>query len=729
MGAKKSKESDPTLSKSVVTNTKASSDVTSSTQRIIQNFLLIWVDASIDESNKDCQATLAELRGIINNVNIFTQSDQCIQFLNAIHNEKAFVIASGALGQHLVPDIHAMPQVDTIYIFCGNKSRHEGWAKEWVKIKGVHTGIKPICEALQMATKQCNEDFITVSFVTMHEAGFSENVNQLEPTFMYTQIFKEILLEIEYDDQIIKDLVKYCSKLYNHNSHELNIINEFGRDYRPKLSIWWYTRECFTYQMLNRALRTLEADTIINMGFFIRDLHQQIKELHQKQVSNYGGKSFIVYRGQGLSTTDFEKLRKTKGGLMSFNNFLSTSKTRDVSLGFAKGALGKTGTVGILFQMSIDPSVSSTPFAFIKEESFFKKEQEILFSMHTVFRIGDIKQIDKNNPLYQVELTLTSDDDPQLRLLTERIREEAGGGTGWQRIGQLLLKISQFDKAEELYTALLEQTSDEGEKALYYICLGYVKNNQTDYEKALWYYEKGLEICQTLPPNHPHLATSYNNIGQVYRNTGDYSKALSFYEKALEIQQKTLLPNHPHLATSYNNIGEVCRRMGEHSKALSFYEKGLEIQQKTLPPNHPHLAISYNNIGELYRNMGEYSKALSFYEKSLEIRLKTLPPNHPSLAISYNNIACAHYNMEEYSKALSFYEKALEISQKTLPPNHPLLATAYNNIAIVYENMNNYSKALSCFERVLDIKQHSLPPNHPNIQSVRESIEIVKRKL
>jgi hypothetical protein len=76
---------------------------------------------------------------------------------------------------------------------------------------------------------------------------------------------------------------------------------------------------------------------------------------------------------------------------MSFNNFLSTSKTQEVSLGFVKGALWKTDTVGILFQMSIDPSVSSTPFASIKEVSFFKKEEEILFSMHTVFRIGEIK--------------------------------------------------------------------------------------------------------------------------------------------------------------------------------------------------------------------------------------------------------------------------------------------------------------------------------------------------
>jgi tetratricopeptide (TPR) repeat protein len=395
-----------------------------------------------------------------------------------------------------------------------------------------------------------------------------------------------------------------------------------------------------------------------------------------------------VYRGQGLSITDFEKLRKTKGGLISFNNFLSTSKAREVSLEFAEGILGKTNTVGILFQMSIDPSVSSAPFASIKEVSYFKEEEEILFSMHTIFRIGEIKQIDKNNTLYQVELTLTSDDDSQLRLLTESIREEAGGGTGWQRIGILLGKISQFDKAEELYTVLHGQTSDEGKKATYYNNLGYVKGDQ-----------------------------------------GDYEKALSFYEKALEIRQKTLPPNHPSLATSYNNIGLVYQNMEEYSKAFSFYEKTREIFEKTLPPNHRMLATSYNNIGAVYVHTGEYSKAVSFYEKTREIFEKTLPPNHPSLATSYNNIGLVYQNMGEYSKALSFHERALEIAQKTLPPNHPCLAIYYNSIAWVFVNMKSYSKALSYFERALNIWQRSLPPAHPKLQKVRKCIEIVKKKM
>ena len=50
--------------------------------------------------------------------------------------------------------------------------------------------------------------------------------------------------------------------------------------------------------------------------------------------------------------------------------------------------------VGVLFVMMINPVQSTTPFASIMDVSFFgKKEGEVLFSMHTVFRIGNITPI------------------------------------------------------------------------------------------------------------------------------------------------------------------------------------------------------------------------------------------------------------------------------------------------------------------------------------------------
>jgi tetratricopeptide (TPR) repeat protein len=64
--------------------------------------------------------------------------------------------------------------------------------------------------------------------------------------------------------------------------------------------------------------------------------------------------------------------------------------------------------------------------------------------------------------------------------------------------------------------------------------------------KALPYFEKALEIKQQLlPPNHPNLGASYNNIGLVYEHMGDYSKAHSFYKRAVEITQSSLSADYP----------------------------------------------------------------------------------------------------------------------------------------------------------------------------------------
>jgi hypothetical protein len=87
-------------------------------------------------------------------------------------------------------------------------------------------------------------------------------------------------------------------------------------------------------------------------------------------------------------------MTKTKGGLISFNNFLSTSKNRDVSLAFAETNQDNPDLVGILFIMKIDPAQSTSPFASIGDVSYFQGEDEVLFAMHTVFRINDIRPMD-----------------------------------------------------------------------------------------------------------------------------------------------------------------------------------------------------------------------------------------------------------------------------------------------------------------------------------------------
>jgi tetratricopeptide (TPR) repeat protein len=351
----------------------------------------------------------------------------------------------------------------------------------------------------------------------------------------------------------------------------------------------------------------MEVDLIIKMGFFVRDLHNHIAVLHADQYSgHHHSDSFTVYRGQGLSQKDFDQLKQTQGGLLAFNNFLSTSANSDVSLDFARRTMATSKLVGILFILKIDPSISATPFANVGEVSYCQGvEEEILFSMHSVFRIGQVKQIDKNDRLWQVNLTLTGDNDSQLHALTERMREDTlSSYEGWDRLGELMIKLGQFNKAEELYEVLLQQATNEGERGHLFHQFGRAMNGQEKYAEAAEFYEKSIKISQKiLPPTHADLTATYNNIGLVYKNMGEYSKALSYYEKALEIREKTLPANHPTLATSYNNIGWVYRAMADYSKALSYYKRALDVFERSLPANHPSIKTVRESIEVVKKNL------------------------------------------------------------------------------------------------------------------------------
>ncbi|CAM2726950.1 unnamed protein product [Rotaria socialis] len=679
-----------------------------SRRRMAQNYLVIWVDGKIDENNDDCRNTLVQLRAVISDVNVCTTPEQCVEFLNEIDDGKAFIISSGALGQILVNDIHGIPKVDAIYIFCDNKECHESWSKDWSKIRGVFTSIKPICESLKKVAHECDHDSIPMSFVPKQivEEGAigsdKNNLDRLPPSYMYSIIFKDIILEINDDDSKSMDtLVKFCQK---QNISETQ-INEFKCEYHSKSAFWWYTKEIFLYGMLNRGLRSLDMETMCKLGFFIRSLHLQLKQLHQEQSASFQT-AFTVYRGQGLSQPDFQNLFDSKGGLLSFNNFLSTSKKQKVATSFVQGTLERNpDIVGVMFIMTIDPSkisTSITPFAMIDKHSALPREQEILFTMHSVFRIVEITQTPSNSRLWEVQLTITDESDPQLSTLTNHIKEEVQSSNEWYRMGKLMLQVGHFDQAEELYNELLKGASTDSDIAYIYHELGRVKKGQGEYQEAVKFYEKSLDIKRkTLPEDDVSLADTYGNIGAVYDSMGEYSKALEYYEKANKIFEISLPPTHPDLAISYNNIGRVYDNMGEYSKALEYYEKANKILEISLSPNHPSLADSYSCIGHVYNNMGEYSKALEYCEKANKIFEISLPPTHPSLATSYNNIGRVYGSMGEYSKALEFYEKSHQILEISLPPTHPNLASSYNNIGRVYDNMGEYPKALEYHEKAL----------------------------
>ena len=182
--------------------------------QMVQNVLLIWLDSNIDDNSTDCQNTISQLRRTVNTINTFTDGEQCIYFLQNMDNENVCMIISGALGQDIVPRVHTMSQVDSIFIFCGNKKYHEQWAKDWPKIKGVFTEIKPICEALKQAAQQCEQNAISITVMGNDGDVSKKNMDQLEPTFMYSLIMKEILLTINFEQQHFQEFTVLTAVMF-----------------------------------------------------------------------------------------------------------------------------------------------------------------------------------------------------------------------------------------------------------------------------------------------------------------------------------------------------------------------------------------------------------------------------------------------------------------------------------------------------------------------------------
>ena len=688
---------------------------------IFQNYQLVWLDTSIDElNNRKYRNTVTILRYIVNNVNTFIEVDECVKFIGSIKEEKIFMIVSGTFVQITMPVVHDMPQIISIYIFCENKLEHELWMSKWPKIKGIFMEISFLCEALKQAAEECDRNTISMSFIETNDTTSDQSLDKLDKSFMCTRILKEIVLTIDFNQQDINEFITYYRKQIVDNVAELRNVEKLEREYHEHEPIWWYTYQCFLYSMLNRALRTMEVETIIKMGFFICKLHQQISQLHSKQnACCYNSTSFIVYRSQGMSQTDFDQLKKCQGGLLSFNNFLFTSKNRQVSLESARQTVSTSNLIGILFVMKIDPSIVSTPFANIRDVSYYPTEEEILFSIHSVFRIGQIKQINNHNTrLWQVELTLTSDDDDsQLHTLTKRILEETlSDRKGWCRLSDLLIKQRQLNKAQQVCNTIITQTADDDEKGFLYYQLGLIKFYQEEYSEANSFYNSSLEIRQKILPYKPvDVAVCYNQIGLVYEKMEEYSKALSSFEKAFEIYETVLPANDSFSSNCTNNIGRIYCQIGEYPESLLYYEKTLEIHQNTLSVNHPEVAITYNSIGSVYKKMGEYAKALTSFENSLAINKKIFPSNHPVTAESYLNIGSVYEKMQQYSIALSYYEKSLEIYEETLPSNHPNLAASHNNIGLIYFQRRDYVKALAFHEKAHEIYLKILPSNHPDL--------------
>jgi tetratricopeptide (TPR) repeat protein len=471
------------------------------------------------------------------------------------------------------------------------------------------------------------------------------------------------------------ELIALCKQQYQNNPNELNIIEEFEKNYLSERSLWWYTRHSFLYRLLNKAFLLQNINLLLLFRFFIHDIKQQLEKT--KSLS-----SIRVYRAQLMSKKELELLTKFIGNFISINSFFSTSPSREQTRSDLSSYTLSDDIEKVFFEINANPRLDKNkPFSNITSCSYYPNKEEVLFMVGSIFRFVHIdRDIDG---IWNIQLILCSNKDHQLQSILQYKKNELDiVDTDILSFGFLLEDMGNLNDAEKYYHHVLNQ----------------------------------------LPKDHEDVIRCYHALGEITQKKGDYDSSLEWYNKSLEIDKQILKLDDPNIATSYNSIAVVYSKKGDYTLALESYKKALEIWKKTFNEDHLDIAMCYNNIGIIYQEVQNYSEALEYYHRAWNIRQKYLPVEHPNLGQSHACIGNTHYALDHYDLALEHYNLSLQIFKKSLPPDHLDVAMVLRNIGFVYQSKGEFQQALLYMKKALTIYRHSLSETHADIIQLEQII-------
>ena len=228
--------------------------------------------------------------------------------------------------------------------------------------------------------------------------------------------------------------------------------------------------------------------------------------------------------------------------------------------------------------------------------------------------------------------------------------------------------------------------------------------------------DRGADQIRTTLTDQPLVqARLMSTMGSVYISLGLYDTAQGLLEEALAIREAELPPDHPDVGASLNELGEAHRERAEYDQAWPLYERALAIREEAFGPESSQVGAVLNNMVLILVSKGEYEEALILGDRLLTIKRRTLGPDDPGFAESLSNVAILHVRNGELDEARTLFERSLAIFEKAYGPDHIEVARGLNNVGGVIKDSGDLEAALPLYERSLAIKEKMLGPDHPDL--------------
>jgi tetratricopeptide (TPR) repeat protein len=225
---------------------------------------------------------------------------------------------------------------------------------------------------------------------------------------------------------------------------------------------------------------------------------------------------------------------------------------------------------------------------------------------------------------------------------------------------------------------------------MYYVYMGDKAYKHMDLQKAIDFYNKGLNFY----PNH---YGAWFNLGNIYVACENYYLAADAYQKAIEYNPKFTLARM--------NLGIISsEKLGDFDEAINQYQIIIDSQKhlwfipfifNNKKSEKINRGLAYYNMGVTYRKQSIYqdydkenskiylNKAIQAYENSIKI----LKDNYDA----HYNLALAYQLYEDYQNSGINYCKAIKIA--------PMNYEAHYNLAILLRHLRMYKEALNEIEK------------------------------
>ena len=220
----------------------------------VENFLVVYLNAVSPSSSIQ-----RELRGAVNTVTIFDDTDDCLALINTVVNEHVILIVSDALGDPFVSTIQELDQVFTIYILCETDEQVEQWSTNQAKIRGIDTDVHQIIEQIRHDIDRYEQTLLTFTYSPL-------STNSKDQTaFVQRELIKELLLNPDEMGSTKAEMIEFCRSEYRDNAEQLAMIEQFDREFDKDKPMALFNRQSFLSKVSRSSSRKKERKAFFSL--------------------------------------------------------------------------------------------------------------------------------------------------------------------------------------------------------------------------------------------------------------------------------------------------------------------------------------------------------------------------------------------------------------------------------------------------------------------------------